>query len=371
MGKRPKQKSKTGQVNIKNDAGINDEKIALATINAISSENDNTDEESDWNAEAKALREAIADGAIDRLNCESGIKIKGKVFSTSEKNRDVLDKSDIKKKVTLEDYQEGESLYYQSESIEPSSLIKNKGNTKGLQSVTTNLVSAKAKIPWSEKFDIIPPTNVHFGGRSKDGALIDVHDDIKRELLFYNIALEAVYEGKKKCKDYTIPFTRPDDFFTEMVKTDDHMAKVKDRLIFETKKMEAFEHRKANREQKLRAKESHAHRTVQKAKAKKKHMQDAEDWAKAVASNRSASGRIDADDNYYLNKMEAGPNKRRLAFSKKYGNGGKRGRFKQNDKKSLNDMSGFNPRGGDKMGKTSAGKKRKGKRARDATRTRN
>ena len=36
------------------------------------------------------------------------------------------------------------------------------------------------------------------------------------------------------------------------------MAMVKDRLIFESKKMEAFEQRKSNREQKLRAKEKHA-----------------------------------------------------------------------------------------------------------------
>lgn len=40
---------------------------------------------------------------------------------------------------------------------------------------------------------------------------------------------------------------RPTDFFCEHVKTDNHMAKIKDRLIMEEKKIDAFEKRK-NRE---------------------------------------------------------------------------------------------------------------------------
>ena len=44
----------------------------------------------------------------------------------------------------------------------------------------------------------------------------------------------------------------------------DHMAKIKDRLIFETKKMEAVERRKSNKEQTVMAKERHAHRIAEK-----------------------------------------------------------------------------------------------------------
>ena len=152
----------------------------------------------------------------------------------------------------------------------------------------------------------------------------------------------------------------------------DHMAMVKDRLIFETKKMEAFEQRKSNRELKLRAKESHAHRLTEKAKAKKKHMQDVDDWAKNAASNRAGGGKLrDDDDDVYLNKMGIGPNKKRQRMNEKYGYGGKKGRFKQNDKASLDDMSGYNPRGNGAMAKKSGGNnKRKGKRARDAMKAR-
>ena len=144
------------------------------------------------------------------------------------------------------------------------------------------------------------------------------------------------------------------------------MAKVKDRLIFESKKMDAFEQRKSNVEQKLRAKEAHAHRLSEKAKSKKRHMQDVDDWAKSAASKRIGNQIVHDDDDEYLSRMNGnGPNKKRIAMNKKYGYGGKRSRFKQNDKKSINDMSGYNPKGNFSGGKK-AGTKRKGKRARDA-----
>lgn len=154
----------------------------------------------------------------------------------------------------------------------------------------------------------------------------------------------------------------------------DHMAKVKDRLIFETKKMEAFEQRKSNQEQKLRAKEKHAHRLAEKAKVKRNHMKAVEDWAKDAQSNRLSGGRVHDNDDDYLSRMSgSGPNKKRIMANKKFGYGGKRGRFKQNDAKSMNDMSGFNPRGnfdGGRKSSAAGGKKRHGKRARDAAKSR-
>lgn len=153
----------------------------------------------------------------------------------------------------------------------------------------------------------------------------------------------------------------------------DHMAKVKDRLIFENKKMEAVAQRKANREQKLRAKESHSNKLAEKARRKKEHFQQVEEWANSVARNRGGALQDDVDE-MYLNR---GPNKKRQAADRKFGYGGKRGRFKQNDRASMNDMSGFNPRGNFAGGmkrtaknKGGSGANRQGKRARDANRSR-
>ena len=66
----------------------------------------------------------------------------------------------------------------------------------------------------------------------------EVEDDIKREVAFYDMAIRGVEQGEKYSEKCKIPFRRPDDFFAEMVKSDEQMGKIKDRLIFENKKME-------------------------------------------------------------------------------------------------------------------------------------
>ena len=50
--------------------------------------------------------------------------------------------------------------------------------------------------------------------------VVDIHDDLKREVAFYDTALEAVHLARGECERAGIPFTRPDDFFAEMIKTD-------------------------------------------------------------------------------------------------------------------------------------------------------
>ena len=164
------------------------------------------------------------------------------------------------------------------------------------------------------------------------------------------------------------------------------MAKIKDRLIFETKKMEAVERRKSNKEQTVMAKERHAHRLAEKAKMKKAHMSAVEDWKRSAEQGRGGlGGKVrDWDDDEDRLRSMGGSNNKRMTANKKYGFGGKRGRFKQNDPKQLNDMSGFKPRGGfggvgqkssgmgggkKKGGGRGGGKKRPGKRARDAARS--
>ena len=174
------------------------------------------------------------------------------------------------------------------------------------------------------------------------------------------------------------------------------MAKIKDRLIYETKKMDAVQRRKSNKEQTVMAKERNAHRLAEKAKAKKAHMSAVDDWKKDAERNRGRRVGDAQEDDKHLRGMMAGgggsggANKRRDSANRRYGFGGKNGRFKQNDKATLNDMSGFNPRGGfagggrkspggsfgggsggkKRSSSGSGGNKRPGKRARDSARSR-
>jgi rRNA-processing protein EBP2 len=153
---------------------------------------------------------------------------------------------------------------------------------------------------------------------------------------------------------------------TKIFSLADHMAKVKDRLIFESKKIEAVAQRKSNKEQKLRAKETQANKLAEKAKKKRDHMQEVSDWAESAKASRGGN------DNTSIPT-----NKKRSYSDSKFGHGGKRGRFKQNDPQSMNDMSSFNKKKGTftntprtKHGKKSgAGANRPGKRSRDASRS--
>lgn len=348
------------EVDDQEEAKSSSRKVTLEMIEAMSDEDNDSnleDEQSEWAAEAKALRQAISEGAFDNIVDSSNGN------SKEEKRLQNVEKINNEEEISDND-----------DSSEDDEAAKKMANSKrALTSVTSEISRAQASLPWAERFDITSTTPLAFGkpNSPEDLETIDVHDDLKRELQFYNMALESVHQGRNECEKHKIAFSRPDDFFAEMVKTDDHMAKVKDRLIFETKKMEAFEQRKSNKEQKLRAKESHAHRLVEKAKAKRKHMQNVDEWAKNAALNRLGDGRVNDDDDQYLDHMSGrGKSKKRHAMDRKYGHGGKKGRFKQNDKKSMNDMSGFNPKGQASMAKRSGGTKRKGKRARDAMKAR-
>ena len=52
-----------------------------------------------------------------------------------------------------------------------------------------------------------------------------MHNDFKREMGFYRQAQAAVLEGLARLKSMNVPTKRPDDYFAQMAKTDEHMQK--------------------------------------------------------------------------------------------------------------------------------------------------
>jgi rRNA-processing protein EBP2 len=58
----------------------------------------------------------------------------------------------------------------------------------------------------------------------------DPNDDLTRELEFYRIARDGAVQGRSLLQKEKVPFTRPTDYFAEMVKTDEHMGKIKKKL---------------------------------------------------------------------------------------------------------------------------------------------
>lgn len=56
-------------------------------------------------------------------------------------------------------------------------------------------------------------------------------------------ALAAAQNAIRRFEKAGTPWQRPPDYYAEMVKSDDHMAKVKQQLMHETQQMEAVEQR--------------------------------------------------------------------------------------------------------------------------------
>jgi Eukaryotic rRNA processing protein EBP2 len=104
---------------------------------------------------------------------------------------------------------------------------KNHISSKALHVVTESLQARKREWPWAETFDVISSDPLPFDRKrvtDDDGAVehevVDIHDDLKREVAFYDIALAAVKKAREQCSAAQILFSRPEDFFAEMVKTD-------------------------------------------------------------------------------------------------------------------------------------------------------
>ena len=158
-------------------------------------------------------------------------------------------------------------------------------------------------------------------------------EDLEREVAIYNMTLEMVKAGRDELVRHGEPFQRPADFFCEMLKSDTHMAKVKDELIFQQKKMDAFEQRKARQHQLKFAKAVQAEKLKERAAMKKQNLKDVDEF------------RRNAQKKDFFDKDQK-KSKKRAALDKIFGFGGRKKGQKKNDPTSIDDMSTFHPRAG-------------------------
>ena len=145
--------------------------------------------------------------------------------------------------------------------------------------------------------------------------------------------LLSVRTGKDRMKKLGIPIKRPPDYFCEQVKSDNHMAKIKDRLILEEKKIDAFEKRK-NRDHQRKFNKQVA--DLKKQNDAKRRKENIDEFGGLSSRGRKIDRSSDPN--------KPGKGKKRLAMDRKYGKGEKN--IKRGNNKTLNDFSSYNPRGG-------------------------
>lgn len=149
--------------------------------------------------------------------------------------------------------------------------------------------------------------------------VVDVNDDLARETFFYERALESANECVRRLKELGLPIRRPDDYYAEMVKSDEHMKRVRSELLFEQQQLEIREERRKAREAKKYGKQVQAEKVKQRTLEKKAQIKNLDKWRK----QRQKSGF--ADDGKAPFEGAGGEGKRKRAErDSKYGFGGRK-----------------------------------------------
>ncbi|PBP21404.1 rRNA processing protein Ebp2 [Diplocarpon rosae] len=179
--------------------------------------------------------------------------------------------------------------------------------------------------------------------------IADVSDDLNRELAFYAQSLSAAKEARKRLKAEGVPFTRPKDYFAEMVKADEHMAKIKAKLIDEAASKKASAEARKQRDLKKFGKQVQVAKLQERDKERKQTLDKIKDLKrKRRGADTEATNEADLFDvaveeeigSKTSRKDRMGPNKRQKK-DEKYGHGGKKRFSKSGDAQSSGDLRGF------------------------------
>ncbi len=109
--------------------------------------------------------------------------------------------------------------------------------TKKIKEEFQRFYTSKGKNPtWLETMSLT--------GKIEIPEELDVDDDIKRELIFYNITHKNTIQGILKLKDAHEKLNRPGDFFAEMLKSDDQMMRIRRKIVGEQQRIKKFEEKK-------------------------------------------------------------------------------------------------------------------------------
>ncbi|EME45685.1 hypothetical protein DOTSEDRAFT_150914 [Dothistroma septosporum NZE10] len=209
--------------------------------------------------------------------------------------------------------------------------------------------------------------------------IADVEDDLNRELAFYRQSLDAVTEARSRLKKEGVPFSRPTDYFAEMVKSEEQMGKVRAKMLDEAARKKASADARRQRDlkkfgkavqvAKLQERQKEKTKTLDRINTLKRKRQGAdltaneddrfdvalEDAATTQSKDRAAKRAKSAAD---------GPNRKRQKKDEKFGFGGKKRFSKSNDAKSTNDDRSYSQKrmkSGGKGGKPRPGKSKRAK----------
>ncbi|XP_068095527.1 probable rRNA-processing protein EBP2 [Hyperolius riggenbachi] len=239
-----------------------------------------------------------------------------------------------------------------------------------------SLMDLKKDLSWVERLDVTTapvPDKSQQNGAADQSSEVNAEDDFQREMCFYRQAQAAVLFALPRLQQLKVSTRRPDDYFAEMAKTDQHMHKIRQKLQAKQQSMEKSEKAKQLRALRkygkkvqvevLQKRQKEKSNMMNQIKKYQKGLSDKLDFLEGDQPERKAGGPP--------GKARKGPNAKRKYKDQKFGFGGRKKGSKMNTKESFNDVSSFRtsvahgkgPRKGGKKGGKNANK-RPGKRTR-------
>lgn len=157
---------------------------------------------------------------------------------------------------------------------------------KGDTTAVKKLLEEEDAKEWIEKFHV-------FSDRVVEA---DVNDDTKRELAFETSALRSVAAAVEVFKKIKYQYRRPDDYFVEMQKSDNHMFKVREVLDKQRMQLIEKEERRKRKYGKKLGKQTEAQILQDRQKKKKEMLKKVEEFKKARKRGGGAEEELDLSD---------------------------------------------------------------------------
>ncbi|KAH7083906.1 eukaryotic rRNA processing protein EBP2-domain-containing protein [Paraphoma chrysanthemicola] len=298
------------------------------------------DSESDISSDEEELREEErADGDAEEAEDDED--------EVEDEDEDDIALSDIE---SLASEDKGDIIPHQRLTI---------NNTAALTAALNRIQLPYSKLAFSEYQSVVTDEPVD---------IPDVEDDLNRELAFYKQSLSAVKDARKKLKKEGTGFSRPADYFAEMVKSDEHMGKIKQKLIDEAAGKKASAEARKQRDLKKFGKQVQVAKMQERAKEKK----DTLEKINLLKRKRQGAeiGNTKEEDLFDIaldndtkdsdrRRSDGKSDNKRAKKDQKYGFGGKKRHAKSNTAESTADGRGFSAKR--MKGKPTGGAKRPGK----------
>lgn len=173
---------------------------------------------------------------------------------------------------------------------------------------------------------------------SEKPKILNANDDLSRELSFYTQALDTLQQARPLLDAANVPFNRPDDYFAEMLKSDEHMARVRKRLLGEQERIAGAETRRRQRELKKYGKKVQVEKEQEKEMRKKANLETIKKWRKDRQNEKSLDAALDDVGG----KKKGGSFKKGgKSFGEKRDGPGRRGAPKRDNNKSNSSLPVF------------------------------